>query len=566
MVVRRDTAAYEKPDTKSTSNPVTTFDFFYVLPPEKGAELKVEPEKPDAALKDGFFRVSTSDKDKDEFGWIAKDDVVVWPHRQAIQMRPIAGRKRAEFFKTDKDLKSTYTGAASAEPLSREPTSGAGTSLMPLLAEFKIKNPSGDEINGYHVAYLHERAKTGGSAGTPSAATVNIKAATLDIVFVIDTSASMQPMIDATKDVVGELAKRLADDPAKTAPVRFGLVAYRDRINARDPSWYITKTFWELNRTAETSPDAVGKGTDISEFLNVLGSVTAGEISSEDTPEDVLGGLREAVRLPGWNPNGYKHIVLIGDASGHVDGDDVKNPEKLTIDGLKAMMQPSGKDNVGSKIICHAIRILGEDMSDWPKCEAQFAKLAEGVDFNGLYATFKKGEKADFTDKLVDLINKSRESLKPFITGEATAAVPAASPAPGGSSPAPAAAGTAAPGHSPRRPAGLRPLARNGRRQQGRRRCPHLRFRLRRLDRHRRQGTGRAFPPRPVRPVPDVPVHPQSVRERRTVCRRPWQQRRREDRLDPADRLHSAQHQRDDQARHAASCHLQLLAGLPGQE
>ena len=113
VVVRRDTAAYEKPDTKSTSNPVTTFDFFYVLPPEKGAELKVEPEKPDAALKDGFFRVSTSDKDKDEFGWIAKDDVVVWPHRQAIQMRPIAGRKRAEFFKTDKDLKSTYTGAAS---------------------------------------------------------------------------------------------------------------------------------------------------------------------------------------------------------------------------------------------------------------------------------------------------------------------------------------------------------------------------------------------------------------------------------------------------------------------
>ena len=326
---------------------------------------------------------------------------------------------------------------------------------MPLLAEFKIKNPSGDEINGYHVAYLHERAKTGGSAGTPSAATVNIKAATLDIVFVIDTSASMQPMIDATKDVVGELAKRLADDPAKTAPVRFGLVAYRDRINARDPSWYITKTFWELNRTAETSPDAVGKGTDISEFLNVLGSVTAGEISSEDTPEDVLGGLREAVRLPGWNPNGYKHIVLIGDASGHVDGDDVKNPEKLTIDGLKAMMQPSGKDNVGSKIICHAIRILGEDMSDWPKCEAQFAKLAEGVDFNGLYATFKKGEKADFTDKLVDLINKSRESLKPFITGEATAAVPAASPAPGGSSPAPAAAGTAAPVIPPDAPPGF---------------------------------------------------------------------------------------------------------------
>src|SRR4051812_12678259 len=56
IVVKDDTAAYAEPDTKTQSPPAKVFEFFYVLPPQKGLELKVDPEMPDEALKNGFYR------------------------------------------------------------------------------------------------------------------------------------------------------------------------------------------------------------------------------------------------------------------------------------------------------------------------------------------------------------------------------------------------------------------------------------------------------------------------------------------------------------------------------
>ena len=55
-----------------------------MLPTEKGGRDK---------LKNDFYRVATGTTEDDAKGWIPKDDVVEWPHRQALGFRP-AGRSR----------------------------------------------------------------------------------------------------------------------------------------------------------------------------------------------------------------------------------------------------------------------------------------------------------------------------------------------------------------------------------------------------------------------------------------------------------------------------------------
>ena len=50
----------------------------------------------------------------------------------------------------------------------------------------------GDEVDGFQVAYLHSKNAKGSRVSETNV--VDIQKATLDVVFVIDTTASMQPM------------------------------------------------------------------------------------------------------------------------------------------------------------------------------------------------------------------------------------------------------------------------------------------------------------------------------------------------------------------------------------
>ena len=429
VVVRVATSVHERPEASSAGRPVPMFAFFYVLPPKRNTTLSLSSSVIEPALEAGYFRVAKGTSEKDEEGWISRDDVVVWPHRQAIQMRPIAGRKPALFYKTESDLKTAFTGGAPT-PFSKEPAAGAGLSLMPLLDQISLKGASSDESTGYRVAYLHAVPSKGGApnpgASDSGKAKIELAQSSLDVVFVIDATGSMQPFIDATKQVVSDLANRLAGDPKNKVPVRLGLVAYRDRVEQPTRGWYIAKTFWNLDPLpADGSP----VGTDIARFLEALQDVKAD--GGDETAEDVLAGLETAVKLPGWNPNGFKHIILIGDASGHVDADDAKNPERRTVEGVRAMMQPSGRDNLNAKMICHSVRIVGEDPTDYAHCEEQFAKLAEGVDFPGLYQVFDAKNKPAFVNRLVDVILKSREGLHAATSGAAAGGGRPASDTPG---------------------------------------------------------------------------------------------------------------------------------------
>ena len=114
----------------------------------------------------------------------------------------------------------------------------------------------------------------------------------LDLVIVMDATASMLPMINEARVGVDGLILFL-NDISKT--MRLAFVAYRDHNN---------KPVWEGHRfTVEV--------VSIRNFLFNL-RITGGP----DLPEAVLEGLTACGNL-NWNPNATRQIILVGDARPH---------------------------------------------------------------------------------------------------------------------------------------------------------------------------------------------------------------------------------------------------------
>jgi hypothetical protein len=132
----------------------------------------------------------------------------------------------------------------------------------------------------------------------------------IEVVFVLDTTASMTGLIQGAKENIWSIASSMAQ--AKPTPeVHMGLVAFRDRGDE-----YITRV--------------VDLSTDLDSMYGTLMDFKAA--GGGDTPESVNQALYDAVHRISWSqdPNSYKVIFLVGDAPPHMDyPDDVKYPETI---------------------------------------------------------------------------------------------------------------------------------------------------------------------------------------------------------------------------------------------
>lgn len=390
VIVRHPTAIYKTPDrAEPSARPANMFDLYYVARPDAG----------DARTTNGFYRVATGTSRKYVVGWIPAEDCVEWSHRQVLGLRPIEDRRRAHFYENRADLESAYRPAAAAAnrptPLSLEPESGGGINLIPIMERFRMK-VDGAEIDGYRVAYLHSRSGDMGS--------VDFSKATIDIMFVIDTTNSMGPYIDATRKMIESVVTQLSDKVS----VRFGIVGYRDVIAEPQAGWYHTQMICDL-RT----------GADHTAFQRRLAEVKPADQGSGDVPEDVLAGVQLAVEKAGWNPDAFKHVIVIGDASAHTAKQGHKNPDRLTFEGVLARAQPRGAAAVRQKIAIHGVRIVGEYEEDRAIAEEQFKSLATGDGVRGQYHVFDgQNETPAFVAKLVQMIRDSQDGVERVRRGQ----------------------------------------------------------------------------------------------------------------------------------------------------
>ncbi len=122
------------------------------------------------------------------------------------------------------------------------------------------------------------------------------------IVFVIDTSTSMQPYIDATRGAIESLLSGILDAESE-ADFSFGLVGFRSDIGQVPGLEYRSKEYFPLK------PEF-----DKNAFMSALRGMKVTTVSSHDFDEDGMSGLTMAAESGAWGDFAGKYIIYISDA------------------------------------------------------------------------------------------------------------------------------------------------------------------------------------------------------------------------------------------------------------
>lgn len=171
------------------------------------------------------------------------------------------------------------------------PDRGEGDGINPLFQTYDHVYPS-DPVEGAVMgAQIAVMLRDATIAPDPTPGEVEVRS--IDVVFTIDTTGSMEPYIDRARRKARETASALV---AGGNDVRVGVVAYRDRGDE-----YVTRTVLPL--TSE---------------LDRLRPALAGLVADGggDTPESVYSGIVEALRAS-WREDAARSVVVLGDAPAH---------------------------------------------------------------------------------------------------------------------------------------------------------------------------------------------------------------------------------------------------------
>ena len=133
----------------------------------------------------------------------------------------------------------------------------------------------------------------------------------LDVVFMIDTTGSMDPYIDEVKRNIIRIIEKVLEYSPK---IRMGCVAYKDHGDEGEDEYYLTKI---LPLTFERK-----------EIIGLMHSPGLYIGEGGGGPEAVECALREAVTFH-WNPTAPKAIILIGDKPPHGVMDGLKSCTKM---------------------------------------------------------------------------------------------------------------------------------------------------------------------------------------------------------------------------------------------
>lgn len=286
-------------------------------------------------------------------GWLPAETTLPWQQQMALAFTNPAGRDRTLLFDKRESvvdiLKASDPGAVAA-PILKAVESGKGdprvVSIEPetyididkqfyLLPVLQAAEESSQGFRA-RVIEIASIPKQGGAAPlaptqpAPPADTADaLRAFSAAVVFVIDSTISMEPYIDRTREAV----RRIYDTVEQAGigkQVRFGLVAFRSSTKAVPKLEYVAKVF--------ADPGKVTSGQD---FLDKVASLKEADVSSARFNEDPYAGVMAAVNAIDWTRFGGRYIVLITDA-GALEGRDPLSSTGLDAQQVRLELQRLG--------------------------------------------------------------------------------------------------------------------------------------------------------------------------------------------------------------------------------
>ncbi|MGO4999939.1 vWA domain-containing protein [Oceanisphaera sp. W20_SRM_FM3] len=395
---------------KASGKVQPTFSRFYVYERSEAAGsewLKVGP--------DSFGKT---------IGWLPASCTVDWKMQLTLAFTNPANRDRLLFFKERSTLEKILDAP---DPVSQ---------VVPLRAQLKKSNQaggvlaqepeyfvdlqkqfyllpvlSGEEVmteEGFRTRLLNvasvtkdDKALTTAASGKNAAASPEadvagkLKAFSAAVVFVIDSTISMDPYIDRTREAIGKIYEQVEDQGLQDQ-VKFGLVAFRSSTKARPGVEYVSKMY--------ADPNKVKDGED---FLRKVADLKQAKVSTVTFDEDPYAGVMQALDEVDWSEFGARYVVLITDA-GAIEGD---SPHSGT--GLNAEQVRMEAANPGVAIYTLHLK-TPEGKNNHALAEAQYRNLSNYAATNtSLYYPVNAGDLDEFgrkVDSLADLITQQVKS------------------------------------------------------------------------------------------------------------------------------------------------------------
>jgi serine/threonine-protein kinase PpkA len=334
-------------------------------------------------------------------GWLPGAECIEWNHGLTAAFRDPAGHDRVLLFKDSDSLRNLVRqpDLKAYERLYSEAVEEELSAGSPVVA---IQPPGFIDIqDDFYLVPIHrcqdvymgsEKARllqvssvplaaaqeTGGKAGTVK------RGYTAGLVFVIDSTLSMQPYIERTRKAVTTIFDTLGEADL-LGQVNFGLVAYRDSVAAAPGLDYLVRTYVDLD-----------EGSDAAGFLSRLKTLRDARVSSRDFTEDAYAGVKQAIEAVNWEGHDARYIVLVTDA-GARDADDPLSSTGLDAEGLREMAQQKG-------VAIFVLHLLTEaSMADHAADAGQYRNLAEFPGIGSLYYGVPTGDVQEF-GKVLDAL------------------------------------------------------------------------------------------------------------------------------------------------------------------
>lgn len=329
-------------------------------------------------------------------GWIPAAQAIDWKQTLVVAFTNPVNRDRALFFDESDPLLALMEDPAAATKAAalRQAAEGGSppadshvTSIEPprwidpakTFYLLPILNwTSGYFANGFNglalqVAATSLQEQPGPAPAAPKPPDQAVMAGyTAGVVFVVDTTISMDPYVERTRDTIRALVDKLW--ARRGDALRFGLVGFRDVLKDGTPDGYISRVFADL-------PDRVDK----AQFLRRLDAAEASRRDNLDFREDSFAGVKAALDQIDWSGVSGRFVVLVTDAGPRRAADRYSSTH-LDPDQLRILAQSKG----AALITIHLKTAAGRD--DHASAEEAYRALSDYPNVGSLYFPIQDGD------------------------------------------------------------------------------------------------------------------------------------------------------------------------------
>lgn len=345
-------------------------------------------------------------------GWLPEQETLPWKQQLTLAFTNPAGRDRGLMFSQrdalDKLLMADKPGDEAAKlrqviaggnvpdnfpVIAMEPQNYIDISkqfyLLPILEAQDAAMGAGYPVRELHIASVPADPNAGKMNDTPQSAEADMLSNfTAGVVFVVDSTKSMDPYIDRTRQAVEKMYDQIQGKMVGSR-AKFGLVAFRAGAQKDKAIGYTSKVFVDPNKV-----------TDKKTFLTAVKGLSAAKASTPRFNEDSYAGVMTALNDIDWSNFGARYIVLVTDA-GALNGDDEYSSTKLNADQVRLFAQERG-------VAIYTLHLLTkEGASDHASAEAQYKTVSDYPNLSKpLYYPIADGSVAQF-GKVVDLLSQA---------------------------------------------------------------------------------------------------------------------------------------------------------------